>query len=70
MNVTDEQKEKLKCKIEGRERNLRRERVIKAVRPEQFLFWAEQEQFITSFSNYVASGFFHQKVHSVSLLKE
>jgi hypothetical protein len=38
MNVTDEQKEKLKCKIEGRERNLRRERVIKAVRPEHFLF--------------------------------
>ena len=40
MNVTNEQKEKLKCKIEGRERNLRRERVIKAVRPEQFLFGA------------------------------
>ena len=39
MNVTDEQKEKLKCKIEGRERNLRRERVIKAVRVRAFFIW-------------------------------
>ena len=39
MNVTDEQKEKLKCKIEGRERNLRRERVIKAGRVRAFFIW-------------------------------
>ena len=38
MNVTDEQKEKLKCKIEGEGRKVRSERLIKAYPPQYFLF--------------------------------
>ena len=78
MNLTDEQKEELKRKIEGEERNLRKQHVIKAARascPKPFLFevlgvpssWKDVVGIILA----VLVGFFSiglLKFHSVRLL--
>ena len=75
MNLTDEQTEELKCKIEGKERNLRKEHVTKASRPKPFLFevlevpssWKDVVGIILA----VLVGFFPTgllKFHSVHLL--
>ena len=61
MNLNDEQKEKLKCKIEGGERNLRREHVIKAAHPEHFSFGGLAGSILLFLFNLFGQWVFHQE---------